>query len=63
MRETISKLEYFRGNSVHDYDVYMELRLREKLGQLPQLKLVLVPAKMDITRARGKIIQILEQLI
>lgn len=49
--EDLKKLDYVKGSSVHDYDVYMDLRLREKLGQLPSIKIILVPNDWDEKRA------------
>jgi hypothetical protein len=45
--DKLKDLEGMRGSSAHDYDVYMELRLKEKLGQLPKLKIILVPSDGD----------------
>lgn len=41
----LGDLEQVKGQSVHDFDVYMELRLKEKLGLLPKIRIVLVPEK------------------
>jgi hypothetical protein len=43
MIEDLKELDYVKGQSVHDYDVYMDLRLREKIGLLPRIKIILVP--------------------
>lgn len=47
----LKQLDYVKGSSVHDFDVYLELRLREKLGQLPKLKIILVPYDWPVNRA------------
>jgi hypothetical protein len=49
--EDLSELEQVRGNSVHDFDVYMELRLKEKLGQLPKVKIVVIPNQWQAKQA------------
>ena len=49
--EDLKKLDYVKGSSVHDYDVYMDLRLREKLGQLPKIKIILIPNNWAVRRA------------
>ena len=36
-----------KGTSVHDYDLFMELKLQEKLGRLPKLKIIAIPMKME----------------
>jgi hypothetical protein len=43
MIDSLDDLEYVGGSSVHDFDVYMELRLQAKLGKLPPLRLLLIP--------------------
>ena len=45
--EDLKHLDRVKGQSVHDYDVYMELRLKEKLGQLPNVKVIIVPYDMS----------------
>ncbi len=45
--EDLNQLEYVKGQSVHDFDVYMELRLKEKLGELPAVRLVLIPSTWE----------------
>jgi hypothetical protein len=52
--EDLGDLDFVKGQSVHDYDVYMELRLKEKLGKLPKIKILLIPShmpKIDALRA------------
>src|SRR4030042_2660287 len=49
--EDLRDLERVRGDGAHDYDVYLELALRQKLGQLGRIELILIPAKMDEKRA------------
>jgi len=49
--DNLKDLERVRGTGAHDYDVYMELRLKEKLGQLPKLKIILVPSDGDEEKA------------
>jgi hypothetical protein len=39
----LNDLDQVPGSSAHDYDVYLDLRLKEKLGELPPLKLILIP--------------------
>jgi hypothetical protein len=45
--EDLKQLEPMRGSGAHDYDLYLELRLREKLGRLPKIKLILIPNRMS----------------
>jgi len=36
-----------KGTSVHDYDLFMELKLQQKLGRLPEiLKIIAIPTTM-----------------
>jgi len=60
--DELEQLEYVKGQSVHDFDVYMELRLRQKLGNLPQIRLVIVPYTMDEATALRHIRKSLRQL-
>lgn len=39
----LKDLDQVPGSSAHDYDVYLDLRLKEKLGELPPIKLILLP--------------------
>ncbi len=39
----LKDLDQVSGSSAHDYDVYLDLKLKEKLGQLPPIKLILLP--------------------
>jgi hypothetical protein len=39
----LKDLDHVPGSSAHDYDVYLDLRLKEKLGELPPIKLILLP--------------------
>lgn len=48
MITSLDELEYIKGSSVHDFDVYMELRLQAKLKPLPALRLILVPQQGEI---------------
>lgn len=59
--DSLNDLEYVKGTSVHDFDVYMELRLRAKLAPLPKLKIILVPQGDDPHHAVEHIIEIFEQ--
>jgi hypothetical protein len=61
--EDLAQLDYVRGQSVHDYDVYMELRLKEKLGELPKLRIILLPSEMSLSQAQVKVIDVLEELL
>ena len=45
--EDLKELERVKGDGAHDYDVYLELTLRQKLEQLKRVKIILVPAKME----------------
>jgi hypothetical protein len=57
--EDLAQLELVKGQSVHDFDVYMELRLKEKLGKLPKIKIILVPMGMEKIQAREAVVRIL----
>lgn len=57
--ESLDQLEYVKGSSVHDFDVYMELRLKAKLAPLPKLKIILVPQGDDPHHAVEHIEEIL----
>lgn len=64
MIELLDDLEFVGGSSVHDFDVYMELRLQAKLRQLPPLKLILIPQVQagDIQRVTHDVIHELEHI-
>jgi hypothetical protein len=49
--DDLKNLDYVKGLSVHDYDVYLDLRLKEKLGKLPKIRIILVPNTMNAKRA------------
>jgi hypothetical protein len=57
--DSLDQLEYVKGSSVHDFDVYMELRLQAKLAPLPKLKIILVPQGDDPKHATEHIYEIL----
>jgi hypothetical protein len=61
--ESLDDLEYVKGSSVHDFDVYMELRLKAKLAPLPKLKIILVPQGDDPKHAIEHIVEILTSQI
>ncbi|OGK21267.1 hypothetical protein A3C23_02025 [Candidatus Roizmanbacteria bacterium RIFCSPHIGHO2_02_FULL_37_13b] len=45
--------------TVHDYDLYLDLKLKQKVGQLPKIKIIAIPQfmkKKDVLEALGKII-------
>lgn len=60
--DNLKDLEQIHGDSVHDYDVYMELRLKEKLGQLTKIKLILLPVDMHHERALEKTVEYIRNL-
>lgn len=60
--EDLKDLEEIHGDSVHDYDVYLELKLKEKIGQLPRTKLILLPINMRSERALKKTIKYINQI-
>jgi hypothetical protein len=61
--EDLKQLDYVKGQSVHDYDVYMDLRLREKVGQLPKMKIILVPYEWEEERAIKEVARHLDQMV
>ena len=62
MIEDLKQLDYIKGSSVHDFDVYLELRLREKLGKFPKVKIIIVPNTMDEVQAIFQVSPILNRL-
>lgn len=60
--EDLDQLERVPGQSVHDFDVYMELRLKEKLGRLPRMKIVIVPMEMERKMALKEVVGVMHQL-
>jgi hypothetical protein len=61
--EDLNQLDQVKGQSVHDYDVYMDLRLREKIGLLPNVKIILVPFEWEKERAIIEIARHLDQMV
>ena len=60
--EDIKELERVCGLGAHDYDLYMELRLKEKLGKLPKMKIILVPAQWTPKQAINKVVSALNEI-
>lgn len=61
--EDLNDLEFVKGSSVHDFDVYMELRLQAKIKQMPKLKIILVPQGDEEHHAASHVAEILNALI
>jgi hypothetical protein len=61
--EDLKDLEPLMGSGAHDYDVYMELRLKEKLGQLPAVKLLLIPAIWTTRQAIKNVVMTIKKII
>ena len=61
--ESLDDLEMVKGSSVHDFDVYMELRLQAKLKPLPKLAIILIPKGDDPEHAVTHVIEILTPLV
>jgi len=61
--QRLEDLEGIRGESVHDYDVYMELKLRQKVAQLPPLALLLIPIDYEISQATKELAAFIKKLI
>lgn len=61
--EDLGDLDFVKGQSVHDYDVYMELRLKEKLGKLPKIKIILVPADWKEKPALRALVVVLKKIV
>lgn len=57
--EDLKELDYVKGSSVHDFDVYMELKLRQKLGQLPKIKIILIPNQWEEEKTFEALVRIL----
>lgn len=60
--DDLQQLEQVPGQSVHDFDVYLELRLKEKIGRLPDIRIVIVPFDMDQGQALNEIELALSEL-
>jgi hypothetical protein len=60
--DDLQQLERVPGQSVHDFDVYLELRLKEKIGRLPDIRIVIVPFDMDQGQALNEIELALSEL-
>jgi hypothetical protein len=60
--EDLNDLEFVKGSSVHDFDVYMELRLRAKIEKLPALKIILVPQGDSVDHAVSHVSEILDSI-
>lgn len=63
MINSLNDLESVKGSSVHDFDVYMELRLQAKIRPLPSLAIILVPQGDDIHHAASHVEEILQPLL
>lgn len=61
--EDLDDLDSVKGQSVHDYDVYMELRLKEKLGKLPKVKIIIVPYRWQEKPALAALVSILSRFV
>jgi hypothetical protein len=61
--EDIHQLEHNRGDSVHDYDAYMELSLLHKLGRLPAIKLVVIPNEMGEMQALKETVRVMQGVL
>jgi hypothetical protein len=59
----LKDLDQVPGSSAHDYDVYLDLRLKEKLGELPPLKLILVPNTWTPAHALVHLSEVISTLI
>ena len=59
---SLGDLEHVKGASVHDFDVYMDLRLRAKISPLPALFIILVPQGDNISHAAKHVVELLRQL-
>jgi Ni,Fe-hydrogenase maturation factor len=60
--DNLSQLEQVKGQSVHDFDVYMELKLQEKLGKLPRIQLILVPEDVSVDQVLYKLLKLLAEI-
>ena len=55
----LKQLDYVKGSSVHDFDVYLELKLKEKLGKLRKICLILLPHDMEAQTAYKQVVKLL----
>lgn len=60
MVKKLTELDRVKGSSVHDFDVYMDLRLKEKLGRLPKVIIILIPYTYPENKALEEISQIIQ---
>lgn len=60
--EDLSQLEHVKGQSVHDFDVYMELRLKEKIDRLPEVLIIIVPYDMEKKKALQDVTGVLSSI-
>jgi len=51
-------LEQVKGSGAHDYDVYVDLKLKQKLGLLKELQLILIPMEMEAHEAVETIVRL-----
>ena len=58
--EDLDQLERVKGSSVHDFDVYMELKLRKKLGKLPKIIIIVIPNYWSQRKAINSIEAVME---
>jgi len=63
MIDSLDELEFVKGSSVHDFDVYMELRLQAKLHPLPTLAIILVPQGDELDHAAEHVVEILNTFV
>ncbi len=63
MISSLDDLEHVKGSSVHDFDVYMDLRLRQKIEKLPDLRIILVPQGDDPHHATDHIVEYIEEIV
>lgn len=63
--DDLKHLSSVGGMGAHDYDVYMDLALRQKLGQLPAIRIIVIPvgfgdkeAVEGVEREIRKVIQV-----
>lgn len=61
--QSLDELEYVSGTSVHDFDVYLELRLLEKLNRLGSVTIVLVPANSTAENVIDDVVALVRQFL
>lgn len=58
----LSKFEKNDNLSVHGYDLYLELKLLQKIKKLPHLNIIVIPYGWDAEKIYPKVVQAIDRL-